>query len=242
MIYIGIPVHNERHTIGPLLWRVRELLYGGRREFHVLVCDDASDDGTDERLAPYPRVLPLTVLTNETRRGYGASVERIVRAAARRSGYPKRDALVMLQADFTDPPEAIPEMVKRFEGGADLVTVEPVEGEARGRRWARAGARWLARGVPVPPEAGDPYGSLRLYRLFVLSRALQDLNAEGRPLMSHDGWAANAELLLRAWPNVRRVELIESPSDYGRRYRDSRFRPLNEVRELVRAARDPAVR
>lgn len=58
MIYIGIPVHNERHTIGPLLWRIREILYGERREFHVVVCDDASDDGTAASLEKYTRVLP----------------------------------------------------------------------------------------------------------------------------------------------------------------------------------------
>ena len=80
MIYIGIPVHDERHTIGPLLWRIRELLYGERREFHVLVCDDASGDGTDEALAQYRRVLPMTLLQNEERLGYAGSLERIVRA------------------------------------------------------------------------------------------------------------------------------------------------------------------
>ncbi len=238
MIYIGIPVRNERHTIGPLLWRVRELLAGGRREFHVLVVDDASDDGTRESLEKYPRVLPLTVFREETRVGYGACVERIVREAVGRSSYPKRDALVTLQGDFSDDPGAIVEMLRRFEGGADLVTVEPTGTEPRPRRWARRGARWLARSLPLPEEVGDPYGSLRLYRLFTLARALSDVRPPRERLLSHDGWAANAELLARVAPHARRMERIESAVDLGRRYRDSRFRPVGEVRGLVRAGRD----
>lgn len=247
MIYIGIPVREERHTIGPLLWRIRELLYGGRREFHVLVCDDASGDGTRETLERYPRVLPMTLLRSDERRGYAASLERIVREAARRSGYPKRDALVTLQGDFTDAPERIPEMVRRFDGGADLVTLGAEEGEAepRGRRWARAGARWLAGPLAGPPDIGDPFGTLRLYRLFVLVRALEERDEAGRPLLGGEGWAANAELLLQALPHARRVERVErgDPEVEGpRRYRESRFRPLSQVWEMARAGRDPAVR
>lgn len=247
MIYIGIPVHDERHTVGPLLWRIRELLYGGRREFHVLVCDDASRDGTRETLERYTRVLPMTLLRNDERRGYAASLERIVREALRRSGYAKRDALVTLQGDFTDAPERIPEMVKRFDGGADLVALderEP-ENEPRGRRWARVGARLLARPLADAPDVGDPFGTLRLYRLFVLARALEEREGAGEPLLAREGWAANAELLLRALPHARRVERVERgdlDAEGPRRYRESRFRPLSQVWELARAGRDPAVR
>ena len=131
MIYIGIPVYNERHTIGPLLWRIRELLAEMGRDFHVLVLDDASDDGTAQALEPYPKVLPLTLLRNSVRLGYAASLERLIREAVSRSDYPKRDAVVTLQGDFTDPPEAIVELIRRFERGVDLVlTVPPSAPEA----------------------------------------------------------------------------------------------------------------
>jgi glycosyltransferase involved in cell wall biosynthesis len=242
VIYIGIPVHNERHTIGPLLWRVRELLSGRARDFHVLVCDDASGDGTSEALASYERILPLNVLTNERQRGYAASLERLVRESVHRSSYPRRDALVTLQADFTDSPEAIPEMVKRFEGGADLVSAGGNGTLPRGRRVARFGARLLTPTLSIPDDSADPYGSLRLYRLFTLARALSDLAAPDVPLMAHEGWAANTELLLRVWPHVRRAEQIPADSTFGRRYRASRFHALGEIRGLMRVARDPVLR
>lgn len=241
MIYIGIPVHNERHTIGPLLWRIREILYGERREFHVIVCDDASDDGTADALARYPRVLPITLLRSEARDGYAASLERLVREAARRSGYPRRDALVTMQADFSDPPEVIPEMLRRFEGGADVVTVTPPESPVRPKRYTRLGGRLLGPKLAAAGIDVDPYGSLRLYRLFTLGRAIEDLEPEA-PLLQHRGWAANAELLLKVWPHTRRIEEVVVSSRRSRRYRESRFQALSEVGALFRAGRDPALR
>ena len=241
MIYIGLPVHNERHTIGPLLWRIRELLYGERREFHVIVCDDASEDGTREALSKYTRILPMTLLDNETCLGYASSLERLVREAAARSGYPKRDALVTMQADFSDPPECVHELLRRFEGGADLVSVAAVAPSSNSRRLARWGANVFARSVRAPHPDHDPYATMRLYRLFTLGRALEDVG-EDSPLLTQRGWAANAELLLRVWPHTRRGETIEAPPARERRYRESRFRALPQLRALVRAERDPTVR
>ncbi len=240
MIYIGIPVHNERDTIGPLLWRIRELLYGEQREFHVMVCDDASDDGTAESLAQYPPTLPLTLIRNEHRVGYAASLERLIRATLERSTYPKRDALVTVQADFSDPPERIPDMIRHFEGGADLVTVARRTDEPRPRRLTRLGGKFLARGLR-PPDVTDPYASLRLYRLFALGRALERSGREGA-MLRYEGWAANAEVLLRVWPFLRRFEEVPAEPAEERRYRPSRFRPSGELRGLMRASRDPALR
>lgn len=243
MIYIGIPARDERHTIGPLLWRIRELLLGSGRDFHVLVIDDGSHDDTHEALDPYQRVLPLTALRNDEPAGYGACLERLAREALQRSDYPRRDALVTLQADFSDPPEAVPEMVRRFEGGADLVVATSTSHteESRREKIARVGARFVGRRLPVPSGIEEPLGSLRLYRLFVLDRALSGAPSKHAPVLRHDGWAANAELLIRVWPHVRRAEQVEVARDV-RRYRATRVQPLHELRGLGRAARDPVLR
>ncbi len=238
MIWVTLPIYNEEHTAGVLLWRIRQLFGELNRDFRILALDDGSDDGTVEVLEPYARVMPLTLLRNEQREGRGKSIERLVREVVRRSRYPKRDGLLMMQADFTDGPEAIPEMLRHFQGGADLVVAEPanIDHAPRPIRAARAGAGFLVRNLPLPEGVTDPLTGYRLYRLIVLKRALDRLEKDA-PLLRHDGWAANVELLSAVSPFVRRSEQVNVSTDYTRRYRDSRFRPFPELWSVFRAAR-----
>lgn len=238
MIYICIPALNEARTIGVLLWKIRQVMDEFPRDYHVLVLDDGSTDDTREVLEPYLRVLPVTVLRNERTQGYPAALERLIREAANRSTHPKRDVVVTLQADFTESPDDIPQLLKKLEGGADVVgvTVTATEGELpRAVRWSRRGLPWLLSGAKVPKELGDPLTGFRAYRVSVLRRALQD--SEGRPLLTKHGWAANAELLLCVLPHVRRAEGAEVALRYTRRERPTRFRPWSTALELWDLAR-----
>src|SRR5690606_27055901 len=117
VLYVCIPVHNEAPTVGVLLWRLRSTFQEFGREYEVLVYDDASTDATAETLEPYTRVLPLTVLSGSSHVGYPGALDALLREATRRTRYPRRDAVITMQADFTDQPEHLPELVKRFEGG-----------------------------------------------------------------------------------------------------------------------------
>ncbi|MFL5540682.1 MAG: glycosyltransferase family 2 protein [Longimicrobiaceae bacterium] len=238
MIYICIPALNEARTIGVLLWKIRQVMDEFPRDYHVLVLDDGSTDDTREVLEPYLRVLPVTVLRNERTQGYAAGLERLIREAANRSTHPKRDVVVTLQADFTESPDDIPLLLKKLEGGADVVgvTVTATEGELpRAVRWSRRGLPWLLSGAKVPKELGDPLTGFRAYRVAVLRRALQD--REGQPLLTKHGWAANAELLLCVLPHVRRAEGAEVSLRYTRRERPTRFRPWSTALELWDLAR-----
>jgi glycosyltransferase involved in cell wall biosynthesis len=240
VIYICIPAHNEAPTVGVLLWRIRQVMTEFRRDFHLIVLDDGSSDATSEVLAPYARVLPLTILRNERPQGYAAALERVLREAVARSTHPRRDTAVVMQGDFTEVPEAIPILVKKLEGGADVVgsTLSEVQGEVtRGMRWSRRGLPWLLSRAALPAEVGDPFLGFRAYRVQVIKRALAD--REGAPLLTRQGWAANAELLLRVAPNVRRADHAPAEIRYTRRERGTRFdawAALKETWELARHA------
>jgi hypothetical protein len=251
VIYICIPALNEAPTVGVLLWRIRQVMAEFRRDYHLVVLDDGSTDATAEVLGPYEKVLPLTVLRNDRTAGYAAALERLLRETVARSTHPKRDIAVVVQADFTEPPEEIPALVKKLEGGADVVgsAVAGVDAELpRGLRWSRRGLPWLLGRAPLPREGGDPMSGFRAYRVHVIKRALQE--REGAPLLTRQGWAANAELLMAVAPHTRRADQAAVQLNYSRRDRETRFDPWPALRETwelarraprrVRAAAEPA--
>lgn len=235
MIYICVPSYNEQQTLGVLLWKIRQVMAEFRRDYQVLVLDDASTDETGAALAPYLRVMPLTVIRHAERQGYAASLERLLREAVRRSAYAKRDAVVVMQADFTDDPAYIQDLVKRIEGGADVVgsvlSFEPGD-TTRAFRWTRRFASVMARRFRRwPADVGDPLSGFRAYRVICLRKALGE--NDGQRLLRAGGWAVNAELLQAVVPEARRRDAVDIPSHYGSRQRPSRLQPRAAVLDFV---------
>ena len=235
MIHICIPSRDEERTIGVLLWKIRDVMLDLGRDYQVFVLDDGSRDGTRKLLEKYKRVLPLTVLSEPRPIGYGRAVERLLRAAAGWTGYPKRDAIVTMQGDFTEHPEQLPALIKTFEGGADIVAGEPGAGSGDLPRSVRF-ARWLGRialgRVADGAPGGDPLQGFRAYRAVVVKKAMRA--AGDRPLITTDGWAANAELLKVLAPFARRVAEVPVSLRYDIRRRPTRVRVFPTVREILR--------
>ncbi|HEU4878386.1 MAG TPA: glycosyltransferase family 2 protein [Gemmatimonadaceae bacterium] len=236
MLYIAIPAHNEGQTIGVLLWRIRKVFQGYSREYEILVYDDASTDGTTETLAPYSDVAPLTVIRGETRKGYGHALSVLAREVSRRTKYPRRDAMIVMQGDFTDQPEHLPELIKRFEGGADIVVGERTSGgEPDKIGKLRKFAPWAIRFSIGTGEFTDPFGSFKLIRISIL-RDLLKASPE-TPIVTADGWAANLQLLLATMPLARRVERVELKPRYDLRVRETRIHPFADWMSLYRFGR-----
>lgn len=238
MLYICIPAFDEAPTVGLVLWRIRKVFEEYPREYEILVLDDGSTDATAATLAPYTEVLPLTVLRHERRRGYAAALDTLVRAAAKRTRYPRRDAMLLMQGDFTDQPEHIPELAKRFEGGADLVIAErpgtPRVAPAAVRRLRRI-APWVMRPFVRVPGVSDPFGTFRLYRIAVMRDVIRE--AGEAPILQGEGWAANVELLVKAARFARRIETVPLDARYDLRPRQTRVRPVAGALDLYRFGR-----
>ena len=236
MIYFCIPCHNEERTVGIVLWKIRQVMADFPRDYQILVADDASTDKSYDVLEPYSRVLPLTLLRQSERRGYAATLEMLLREAVRRSAYPKRDIVVVLQADFTDDPEFAVALLKRLESGADIAVPDPVASAEPGlmRGLATRFARQFAMRREWPPEVKDPLHGFIAIRLFCAQKAF---DAQPGRLLAWEGRAANAALLHAVLPHARRVDAVEITSHPNRLQRNSRFAAIASVRNAWRFGR-----
>lgn len=108
---------NEKDNIIPLYERIRKTVssFRDRYEFTWLVVDNASTDGTDgvlRRLAAEDR--SFQVIFNTRNFGHILSPYYGMMQA-------EGDAVLYLASDQQDPPELIPEMIKKWEKGSLVV-------------------------------------------------------------------------------------------------------------------------
>jgi len=240
MIYVCVPVHNEARTAGLVLWKVRQVFTAFPREYQLLVLDDGSTDDTRAVLESYAKVLPMALVTHQQRRGYAASLAELLTLALQRTDRPKRDCAITLHADFVHSPDAMDEMVKRLESGADLVVAELVEQRGQASRALRFARRWAPRLLPSLPGLTDTVSGFVALRLIALRQALR---RDTTRFLHTDGWCANAELLARLAPHARRIEAVPVAARYDLAQRPSRVRPWRQLleawraRPIIRAAR-----
>lgn len=155
LVSVVIPCFNEEEVIGETVRRLRKLcdeLTDFRTE--LIFVDDGSRDRTRALLrqaaADDPRIRLVAFARNF---GHQIAVTAGLDTA-------QGDAIVLIDADLQDPPELIPEMLKKWQEGYDVVygtrTERPGESAFK-LATARAFYRILNRlsDVPIPLDTGD---------------------------------------------------------------------------------------
>jgi len=131
MISIVLPIYNEEEVLPQLRERLEPVLASLGHEIEVGLIDDGSSDRSPEILAGWTEHWPGSVLIRLSRNfGHQAACTVGLRKAG-------GDAVVLMDADLQDPPETIPEMVKLWEAGSEVVVAERRGRKERGlKRWA----------------------------------------------------------------------------------------------------------
>jgi dolichol-phosphate mannosyltransferase len=155
LLSVVIPVYFNAESLAPL-WQALEAaleqLPEGLR-WEVVFVDDGSGDGSFAELERLHRETGGRVRVARLTRNFG-QVAAILAGLQLARG----DACVVLSADLQDPPALIPEMARRWNGGAVKIVLATRAAREDGAlaRWAsRAFYRLMRRyAVPNMPEGG----------------------------------------------------------------------------------------
>ncbi len=191
LLSVVVPVYNEMAVLPAFHARLAAVLETLPMEAEVLYVNDGSRDATASVLRGL-RIGDARVAILDLSRNFG-------KEAALTAGldHARGEAVIVIDADLQDPPECIPEMLRAWREGFDMVSM---------RRAHRAAESWLKRvsaaayyrllnrlsAVPIPVDTGD-------FRL--LSRrallALRELPERNRYMKG-----------LFAWIGFRQTEII----------------------------------
>lgn len=117
-ISIIVPVYNEEETVDLLLSRLIASLSSIEEKYEVIFVDDGSTDDTLKRLKEH-QLKSDFIRVIEFSRNFG-------KEAALTAGIDLADgdAVIPIDADLQDPPELIPEMVREWKKGYDVVLLQ----------------------------------------------------------------------------------------------------------------------
>ena len=144
-----IPTYNERDNIEKILRAV----YNLQQDFHVLVIDDGSPDGTADVVRSLMHELDGTVFLEERRGklGLGTAYIHGFKWATKR-GY---EFIFEMDADFSHDPADLPRLIDALSVAVSRFPAATVSAAAGSNCSSRAGwLTWPSHRAPLPDPRG----------------------------------------------------------------------------------------
>ncbi len=167
-ISLVVPVFNEEEAVTIFLARMRPILDELDEAVEIIFVNDGSSDRTVDKLLSLRETDPRISIIDLSR-NFG-------KEAALTAGLTEieGDCGIIIDVDLQDPPEIIPEMVRRWRAGAEVVIAVRTDrsSDSLGKRMS---ARWFygifntLSDTKIPPGSGD----FRLMDRSVVSAFLQ---------------------------------------------------------------------
>ncbi|HQY87875.1 MAG TPA: glycosyltransferase family 2 protein, partial [Tepidisphaeraceae bacterium] len=118
MISVVVPIYNEQENLPELRKRMTAALDSSGEKWECVLVNDGSRDRSVEIITKITREDPRFKLVNLSRNfGHQPAVTAGVHHAT-------GDAVILIDGDLQDPPEVIPDMVKSWKEGGQVVVAE----------------------------------------------------------------------------------------------------------------------
>src|SRR3954466_14115351 len=116
MVSIVVPIYNEEEIFHLLHQAITESMAPTNEDYEIVYVNDGSRDSSLELLLTTQARDPHVVVVDLSRNfGHMGAVDAGLKTA-------KGDAVVLMDGDLQDHPRYIPEMVKKWREGAQVVT------------------------------------------------------------------------------------------------------------------------
>jgi dolichol-phosphate mannosyltransferase len=190
LLSLVIPVFDEEEALPFLLGKVGPILDSMDCDHEIVFINDGSRDASGRLLAELAHADPRVKVLGFSRNfGHQAAITAGLDFA---SG----DAVVVMDADLQDPPELLPEMVKLYHQGFDVVSAQRVERAGEGlfkRTTASLFYALMRKAVDdrLQPQVGD-------FRLFSRAAvtAIRAFREQHRFLRGMVAWLGLKEAIL----------------------------------------------
>ena len=128
LVSLVISAYNEEGSVSKLYQEITEAISGLKNvDFEFLFVDDGSTDKTRENILKFQK-KDKRVKIVELKRNFGHEI-----AMTAGMDYAKGDAVIFMDADLQHPPKYIPEMVKLWLDGKEIVLTKRVDNQDTSR-------------------------------------------------------------------------------------------------------------
>jgi len=209
-VSVVLPVFNEIEHLDAELDRIREAMDASPYSYEVIVVDDASTDGSTERLEEIPWIRLIVFRAN---RGPGAA-RKIGTEAARGK------VVLWTDVDMSYPNDTLPELVEALDGYDQVVGARTSEEGTH--KVARVPAKWFIR------RLAEWLSNTKIPDLNSGFRAMRKDVADQFLHLLPNGFSHVTTLTMAFLANGYSVHYVDIP--YGKRSGKSKFRFIADTR------------
>ncbi|MGW9553831.1 glycosyltransferase family 2 protein [Nocardiopsis sp. NPDC055551] len=219
-VTIVLPCFNEEDHVVDEVKRICSAMDASGYGYELLAVDDASADGTLDRLREVEHLFPHTRVVAFGHNGGAGTVRRIGSQRAR------GEFVVWTDADMTYPNERIPELVAMLEADPEIDQVVGARTQEMGTHKAlRVPAKWVIRKIaerltntPIP----DLNSGLRVFRRDVARPYLRLLPP---------GFSCVTTITLAFLSNQHQIRYV--PIEYAKRAGTSKFHFVSDAYRYI---------
>ena len=204
-VLVVLPAYNEQDGLPDLLASIERVFRLNRRQYEVIVVDDASTDDTAKIASQASFHMPVNLIQHEQNQNLPGALRTGLQTAINLAE--DHDVIITMDGDNTHPPGIINPLLQKISEGYDVVVASRFQAGSRvvgvppTRVLTAFGARMMFKIIMPISGVRDYTCGYRAYRANVLR---QTMTHYGQEFVSEKGFSCMADVLLK----MRRFKFV----------------------------------